>query len=109
MAAKNARVTCPVGSWTRLTDAAGTTGDVSVMLASYNTPVYLQATATDSAPSGTDGPLELLQYGDGWSEATILEKFPGVATAAFLWARPRTTGPFIALNEGPAVVSISHG
>jgi len=107
MTAKNARVACPAGTWTKLnvTDVAT---DISIMLAN-DVPVSLQATATGAAtPTDTVGPLELLSYGDGWSEATILEKFPGVAAAVGIYAKPRedhTAG----LGARDAVVSISHG
>ncbi len=103
--AQNTRITVAAGDdWVQLTDAS-TTGDISIMLAAPY-PVMLQATATDTAPtSGTLGPLALLQFGDGWSEATILEKFPGVATAAFLWARRLHADS----NAPDAIIGISHG
>lgn len=78
----DARVSVPRETWTKLIDNA--TGDVSIALLTTAT-VYIQATAADSAPSDEDG-MPLFSAGDGWSEATILEKFPGVATAAYLWA-----------------------
>jgi len=104
--AKNARVACPVGTWTKL-NAADVATDISLMLAN-NVPVSLQATATGGAtPTDTVGPLELLSYGDGWSEATILEKFPGVAAAVNLYAKPRENQDE-GLGARDAVVSISH-
>lgn len=75
-------VSVPAATWTKLVDNATT--DVSVALLTSAT-VYLQATSADSAPGDTDG-MPLFSAGDGWSEATILEKFPGVANAAYLWA-----------------------
>ena len=104
--AKNARVACPVGVWTKL-NAADVSTDISIMLAN-DVPVSLQVTATGgAAPTDVVGPLELLSYGDGWSEATIEEKFPGVASAVNIYAKPRenqTAG----LGAFDAVVSISH-
>lgn len=97
MAAKNTRVSCPVGVWTQITDSVTT--DISVALLS-NVPVSLQATSSSTAPTDDAGPLELLRQGDGWSEATILEKFPGVATASYLWAKP--------LGNAPSAVGTSH-
>lgn len=85
--ANNTRVACPAGAWTQITngDAAA---DISIMLASVQ-PVSLQATVGAVTPTDDSGPLELLSYGDGWSEATIAEKFPGVAGALRVWAKPR--------------------
>ncbi len=104
--AQNTRITVVAGTaWVRLTDADAD-GDISIMLASMS-PVMLQATAGSTPPTaGTLGPLALLSYGDGWSEATILEKFPGVALADNLWAR--RLEPNIGLGSGNAIVGISH-
>ncbi len=104
--AQNTRITVPAGTtWVKLTDAAAA-GEISVMLAS-TTPVMLQATAGGTAPTaGTLGPLALLSYGDGWSQATILEKFPGVATADHLWARRLDAN--IGLGASDAIIGISH-
>lgn len=93
----NTRVSCTKGSWTKVVDNA--TGDVSIALSTDRTPVWLQATAADSAPSDDQGPLMLLQFGDGWSEATIEEKFPGVSSAAYLWAKPWVDD---------AIIGVSH-
>ena len=104
--AKNARVSCPAGVWTKL-NAADVATDISIMLANW-VPVSLQATATGGAtPTDARGPLELMSKGDGWSEATILEKFPGVAVAVNIYAKPveADTG----LGALDAVVGISHG
>lgn len=83
MAARDAKVSVARNTWTKLTDGAVTT-DVTVALLSTAT-VFLQATSADSAPSTEDG-APLLSYGDGWSEATLAEKFPGVSGAQYLWA-----------------------
>lgn len=99
MAAKDEAVACAAGAWTHLTDAAGATGNVSVALVSGG-PVWLKATTSATAPSGTEGTLTLLEPGDGWSEATIAAKFPGVASADHLYARP--------VGAQAAVVGISH-
>ena len=106
MAARNARVTVPAGGeWVALTSVICAT-DISIMLAN-NRPIMLQATSGTSAPTDdTLGPLELLSYGDGWSEATIAEKFPGVAAADYLWAR--TSDVNYGLGAGDAIVGISH-
>lgn len=104
--AKNARVACPTGVWTKL-NAADVATDISIMLAN-EVPVTLQVTATGGAvPTDTVGPLELLRYGDGWSESTIEEKFPGVASAVNIYAKPRED---FSRGRGShdAVVSISH-
>jgi len=66
--------------------------------------VSLQATSGTTPPTDAVGPLELMARGNGWSEATIAEKFPGVASADTLWAKPRTKDNF----RGGAIVSISH-
>lgn len=104
--AQNTRISVPAGTaWTRLTNADAS-GDISVMLANQS-PVMLQATVTSTPPTvGTLGPLELLSYGDGWSEATIEEKFPGVSGALNLWARRSDAN--IALGATDAIVGISH-
>lgn len=97
--AQNTRVQCPKGVWTKLTNAL-VTGDVSVMLAS-SAGVSLQATAgAGTAPTINAGPLELLTYGDGWSGGSIESKFPGVAAADTLWARPR--------SRRDSTIGISH-
>lgn len=96
--AQNAMITCPFGEWTELTNAAAT-GDVSLSL--IDGAAALMATAGASEPAGTDG-LPVLSHGDGWSEATIAEKFPGVASADRLWARPLH-------NEVVTRIYISHG
>ena len=105
--AKNARVTCPQGVWTKL-NAADVATDISIMLAN-RVQVSLQVTATGGdTPTDVVGPLELLSYGDGWSEATIVEKFPGVANAVNIYAKPRNNQD-AGLGARDAVVSISHG
>jgi len=105
--AKNARVACPVGVWTKL-NAADVATDISLMLAN-DVAVSLQVTATGGAvPTDNVGPLELLRYGDGWSESTIVEKFPGVAAAVNIYAKPRENQSAGA-GAADAVVSISHG
>ena len=96
--ARNDRVVCSAGTWTQLTNADAT-GDISVVLLS-NAPVTLQATATATAPTDEAGPVELLSRGDGWSEATIAEKFPGVTGAVRLWAKQ--------IGGVSAIVGISH-
>ena len=83
MAARDAKVAIPRNTWTQVTNGAVTT-DVSVALLN-NATVFIQGTASASAPSTEDG-LPLLSYGDGWSEATIAEKFPGVSGAQHLYA-----------------------
>lgn len=105
--AQNTRISVPAGTaWTQLTDAI-TTGEISIMLSSQ-TPVMLQATSGDTPPTvGSDGPVALLSYGDGWSEATIVAKFPGVASADFLWARRLDAD--IGIAAGDAIIGISHG
>jgi len=97
--AQNTRKVCAAGAWTQLTDADAA-ADVTVMLAS-DVPVSIQATTGATAPTDDIGPFYLLQIGDGWSEATIVEKFPGVAGALRLWAKPLG-------SERSAIVSISH-
>jgi len=102
--ARNARITCPAGVWTRLT-AADAAADISIMLANW-VPVSLQATADATTPTDARGPLELMGKGDGWSEATIVEKFPGVAAAVNIWAKPIEAD--IGLGAVDAVIGISH-
>ncbi len=102
--ARNARIACPAGVWTRIT-LADAAGDISIMLGNW-VPVSLQATVGSTTPTDGRGPLELMSKGDGWSEATIAEKFPGVAGALNVWAKPveADTG----LGALDAVVGISH-
>lgn len=104
--AQNTRITVAAGgTWVQLTNG-DVAADMSVMLANSQ-PVMLQATANDTPPTaGTLGPLELLSHGDGWSEATIAEKFPGVASAVRLWAR--TMDANIGRGSENAYVGISH-
>lgn len=86
--ARHAQVTCAFDAWTELTNAEDATGDISIELLTDNTPIWLEATATGTAPAGAEGTFSLIRFGDGWSEATIAEKFPGVSGAVRLWARP---------------------
>lgn len=82
--AVDAFVAVPKGTWTKLVD--NITTDVTVALMN-DAEVFLKATASDSAPSSTSRVgAPLLAYGNGWSEAALAEKFPGVASAAYLWA-----------------------
>ena len=103
--ARNARVLCPVGEWTKVT-AGDVATDISIMLANWN-QCSLQATVDDTTPTDVKGPLELLSKGDGWSEATIAEKFPGVAGALNIWAKPNEAD--IGLGSLDTVIGISHG
>ena len=101
MAARNAVVTLPVGVWTQITNGAAT-GDISLELLSGG-PIAIQATSAESAPStNPEEAFSLEIRGDGWSEATIVEKFPGVAGADHLWGRP------INPSNGSAKVHVSH-
>jgi hypothetical protein len=106
MAARNARVSVAAGgTWVALTSVVVAT-DISIMLAN-NRPIMLQATSGTTPPTAsTLGPLELLSYGDGWSEATIAEKFPGVTAADYLWARVSDAN--LGLGAEDAIVGISH-
>ena len=97
--AQNTRISCPTAAWTQLTDA-DTAGDISVAL--IKGPVLLQATADATPPTGVTG-FPLTAIGDGWSEATIVEKFPGVAGAVRLWAYPDRS------DSAGAIVQVSHG
>lgn len=97
--ARNEDVALPAGAWTQLTNA-DCTGDISVML-STGYPVSLQATVGAVTPTDETGPLHLLSEGDGWSEATIVEKFPGVAGANRLYAKP--------MGSRDSAVGVSHG
>jgi len=81
--AQDTKKSVTLGTWTQLTNA-DTSGDVSVALLSDHM-VWLQATTNTTPPTTEDG-LPLMRYGDGWSEATIAEKFPGVSGALRLWA-----------------------
>jgi len=68
---------------------------------------WLAATATSTPPTDDFGPFHLLSRGDGWSEATILQKFPGIAAAARLWAKP--IAPAAGMSVPDAILGISHG
>ena len=104
--AQNTRITCAAGDWTQITDA-DVAADISVMLAN-DVSIYLQATATSTPPgASTIGPVELLDKGDGWSEATIAEKFPGVSGALRLWAKPKDSAASV--SHSSAIVGVSHG
>jgi hypothetical protein len=81
--AQDAKISVPRATWTELTDT-DTAGDITLALLNDAT-VYLQATTGATAPTTNDG-MPLMSFGDGWSEATIVEKFPGVASADRLWA-----------------------
>lgn len=95
--AQDKQVDCPARVWTELTDA-DTTGDVSLSLLS-DALAYLQATPDGNPPTTQIG-LPLATYGDGWSEATIAEKFPGVAGAVRLWAFPPNKAVAIYISHG---------
>lgn len=86
--ARNELVNCPAGSWTQLTNAA-VTGDVSMALIDGTAEILATAGATPPADDARG--LPVLSHGDGFSEATIAEKFPGVASADRLWAKPLTS------------------
>jgi len=98
--AQDTVITCTAGAWTQLTDA-DVAADISLSVTSMR-GVLLRATTDATTPTATDG-FPLPGYGDGWSEATIVEKFPGVAGAVRLWAYPIGTG------TKSALVRVSHG
>ena len=96
---QNAFITCPSGIWTKLNNA-DLAGDLSIAL--IDGAVVLQASAAATLPDAdANEGLPLLSHGDGWSEATILEKFPGVTGADNLFAKP--------LHGTSARVYITHG
>lgn len=76
------------GTWTRINTAA-IAGDLSIALLNP-VPIWLTATTDTTTPTNEIGPLTLNYPGNGWSEATISEKFPGTGTgsnAAYLWGK----------------------
>jgi hypothetical protein len=98
MAARDARVAIPADTWTQITNDATTT-DVTVALMEGG-PVWIRATTSASAPTGGASGLALDSRLDGWSEATIAEKFPGLTDPDHLYA----------YSEGrESAVWISHG
>jgi hypothetical protein len=86
-------------TWTQLTDGDIAT-DISLALLN-DAKVFLQATTDGTAPTTADG-LPLLRFGDGWSEATIAEKFPGVASATRVWAYSPNSAVDIYLSHAAA-------
>lgn len=96
--AQNQSIVCPQAEWTKLTNALVTT-DISIALLSGSAEI--QATFGTDPPTTNEG-MPLIRHGDGWSEATIGAKFPGVASADTLWARPIHT-------PSSARIFISHG
>lgn len=80
---RDLKVSCTRGQWTQLTDT-DETGDVTIILLREGKTFIRRAAGTQ--PSTEDGAI-LIAEGDGWSEATIAEKFPG-GTGARLWAFP---------------------
>lgn len=64
-----------------------------------NQPVRLVATATTTAPTGFSGSLHLGPDEAIAADITLAEMFPGVASAAYVWAWP--------LNND-CVLSVSH-
>ena len=99
MAARDATVELPADTWTQITNGE-TTGDVSICV-TEGWPILIQATTSASAPSDTDGMI-LAEFGHGWSEATIAEKFPGLTSPDHLYGRPLRSGV-------AAKVYVSHG
>lgn len=85
MAARDDVITVPRATWTKLSNGSVLT-DITVILLA-DTLVFLKATTADTAPTGTTG-APLTAYANGWSEATLAEKFTGVdlSSAAYLWA-----------------------
>ena len=63
-------------------------------------PVRLVATATTTPPTVFTGALQLEPYGAFAADYTLAQIFPGVASAAYVWAWP--------LNND-CVLSVSHG
>jgi hypothetical protein len=98
MAAKSAWVTCAKGTFVQLTDNAGATGDVSVVLVGGHMAWLIPATST-TPPTTIDDGLPVYTHGDGWSEATIPEKFPDDATNTHLFA----------FSPQGATIAIHHG
>jgi hypothetical protein len=96
--AQNQPILCPQAEWTKLTNAL-VTSDISIAL--IDGSAEIMATSGVTPPTVTEG-MPLLSKGDGWSEATIFEKFPGVPAADTLWARPIHT-------PSSARIFISHG
>lgn len=94
--ATDAEVTCPVGSWTKVVNNIATDVTFSVI---SQTGVYVLATAADSAPTEARG-WPLPWFGNGWNQATLAELFPGISSAAYLWAKPS--------GGKDALVRISH-
>ena len=91
-------VTCPAGVWTQLTDADAA-GEISIAVIQRG--VFVLATANATPPTADEG-FPLPYFANGWSQATIQEKFAGVTAAVRLWAKP------IDSSRGAARVRISH-
>ena len=98
--AQNTFVTLPKGVWTAITNA-DVAADISIALIDGRCAIQATATGGSAPAASSDDGLPLLSHGDGWSEATIAEKFPGVATAVLLFGKP--------LDNEDARVYVSHG
>ncbi|WP_226552983.1 hypothetical protein [Celeribacter naphthalenivorans] len=83
--AQNITQTCSADTWTQLTDADITAARVQNAGA---LEVYIQATSGTTPPTSTGGSITLKAGEVLPSTWTLAEIFPGVSSAARLWARP---------------------
>lgn len=71
-------------AWTKVIDnEAGTS---TLVLKTHETPVFIAATAADAAPTGDYAEFPLYFFGDGWTNKTLAEIWPGI-TGLYVWAR----------------------
>ncbi len=101
--ARDETVSLPHGQWTRLTGNDVTT-DVSMEVRKGAVRVMATVGANAPASSVTDG-FEFYNVGDGFSEATIAELWPGVSGADNLYGWPISTSK----AGDVALVRVSHG
>lgn len=82
------------GDWVQLTNADATAIRVQSLSGHV---IHVQATATSTEPSDDEGALVLHPYDIIAANLSLADLFPGVASAARVWA------------TGTGSVSVSHG
>lgn len=100
MAAQNKSYTITFADgWTKVVDNEG--GACTLTLSTHDTPGLIAATATDAAPTGTYAAFPLYLYGDGWTNKTLAELWPGI-TPLYVWFKKDLN------DDRSAIINISQ-
>lgn len=84
MTARNATVTLPAGTWTRLTEGSTDITVATIQIVGGINGVYVKATTDGTAPTTNDGAY-FYEVKSGEKELTMSEMFPGLTGADVLW------------------------